>query len=60
MNERMTVVKMRWVLTLSIMIGAPAGAAAQDSVAAAGGATIVVTLAEAIRRAIDVDRKSVV
>ena len=54
MNERMTVVKMRWVLTLSIMIGAPAGAAAQDSVAAAGGATIVVTLAEAIRRAIDV------
>ena len=55
MKRKDWVVKMRWVALAIVMIGsAPPVAAAQDSVAAPGGATMGVTLAEAIRRAIDV------
>ncbi len=43
-----------WIVSLSLLVGVAATAAAQDSAAARGGATVGVTLAEALRRALDV------
>ena len=55
MNERIGFVRMHRVVWLAVMIGsAPSVAGAQDAAAAAGGTTVGVTLAEALRRAIDI------